>query len=38
VLRLLVPPGRVRQLFDALQLSRAFTYLPDEASALASFV
>ena len=37
VMRLLIPPGRVRELFDALQLSRAFTYLPDEASALATF-
>ena len=37
VMRLLVPPGRVRELFDALQLSRAFTYFADEASALAGF-
>jgi len=36
-MRLIVPAGRVREVFDALQLSRAMTYLLDEASALASF-
>ena len=37
VLRLVIPPGRLREMFDVLQLSRALTYLTDEASALASF-
>jgi anti-sigma B factor antagonist len=36
-MRLIVPAGRVREVFDALQLARAMTYLFDEASALASF-
>jgi anti-anti-sigma factor len=36
VMRLVVPAGRVREVLDALQLSRAMTYHTDEASALAS--
>ena len=37
VMRLVIPPGRVRDVFDLLQLSDAMTGLPDEGSALASF-
>jgi anti-sigma B factor antagonist len=36
-MRLVVPPGRVRDVFDVTQLSRAITCYDDEASALASF-
>ncbi len=37
VMRLVVPPGRVREVFEVTQLSRAITCFVDEASALASF-
>lgn len=37
VMRLVVPPGRVREVFEVTQLARAITCFPDEASALASF-
>lgn len=37
VMRLVVPPGRVREVFEVTQLSRAITCFADEASALASF-
>jgi anti-anti-sigma factor len=37
VMLLVVPPGRVREVFDVLQLSRAITCYADEASAVASF-
>jgi len=36
-MRLVVPPGRVREVFEVTQLSRAITCFDDEASALASF-
>ena len=36
-MRLVVPPGRVREVFEVTQLSRAITCFADEASALASF-
>jgi len=37
MMRLVVPPGRVREVFEVTQLSRAITCFADEASALASF-
>jgi anti-anti-sigma factor len=37
VMRLVVPPGRVREVFEVTQLARAITCFADEASALASF-
>ena len=37
VMRLVVPPGRVREVFEVTQLSRAITCYADEESALASF-
>ena len=36
VMRLVIPPGRVREVFDVLQLSGAMTGMPDEGSALDS--
>ena len=36
VMRLVVPPGRVREVFDVLQLSSAMTCETEEASVLAS--
>ncbi len=36
-MRLAVPPGRVREVFEVTQLSHAVTCYLDEASALASF-
>jgi hypothetical protein len=36
-MRLVVPPGRVREVFEVTQLSRAITCYNDEASAMASF-
>jgi anti-sigma B factor antagonist len=36
-MRLVVPPGRVREVFEVTQLSRAITCYNDEPSALASF-
>jgi len=36
VMRMVIPPGRVREVFDVLQLSGAMTGLPDEGSALDS--
>ena len=36
-MRLVVPPGRVREVFEVTQLARAITCFADEASALASF-
>jgi anti-sigma B factor antagonist len=36
LMRLVIPPGRVREVFDVLQLSRAMTCDSDEASVLAS--
>ena len=37
VMRLVVPPGRVREVLEVTQLARAMTCYYDEASALASF-
>jgi len=37
VMRLVVPPGRVREVFEVTQLARAITCFQDEATALASF-
>jgi len=37
MMRLVVPPGRVHEVFEVTQLSRAITCYSDEASALASF-
>ncbi|HXZ18801.1 MAG TPA: STAS domain-containing protein [Candidatus Acidoferrales bacterium] len=37
VMRLVVPPGRVREVFEVTQLARAITCFEDEATALASF-
>jgi len=36
-MRLVVPPGRVREVFEVTQLSKAIQCLNDEASALATF-
>ncbi len=36
-MRLVVPPGRVRAVFEVTQLARAMTCYDDEASALATF-
>ena len=37
MMRIVVPPGRVREVFEVTQLSRAMTCYMDEPSALASF-
>jgi len=37
VMHLVAPPGRVREVFELLQLSRAINCFADEASALDSF-
>lgn len=36
-MRLVIPPGRVREVFDVLQLTGEMSGLPDEGSALSSF-
>jgi len=36
-MRLVVPPGRVREVFEVTQLSKAIQCLQDEAAALATF-
>jgi len=36
-MRLVVPPGRVREVFEVTQLAKAIHCLNDEASGLASF-
>ncbi|HVN09125.1 MAG TPA: STAS domain-containing protein [Patescibacteria group bacterium] len=36
-MRLVVPPGRVREVFEVTQLARAITCYSDESSAMASF-
>jgi len=36
-MRLVVPPGRVREVFEVTQLARAITCYSDEASAMSSF-
>ena len=36
-MRIVVPPGRVREVFEVTQLARAITCYSDEASAMASF-
>jgi anti-anti-sigma factor len=37
MMRLVIPPGRVREVFDVLHLTGAITGLPDEGTALDSF-
>jgi anti-anti-sigma factor len=37
MMQLAIPAGRVREVFDVLQLWDAMTCLPDEGTALASF-
>ncbi len=37
VMRLVIPPGRVREVFDVLQLTGEMSGMPDEGSALDSF-
>ena len=36
VMRMVIPPGRVREVFDVLQLTGEMSGLPDEGSALSS--
>jgi len=36
-MRIVVPPGRVREVFEVTQLARAITCYSDEASAMAGF-
>ena len=37
VMRLVIPPGHVREVFDVLQLSGTISYGVDEASVVSSF-